>query len=353
MNLHMHDFSAAHIKKMVIHHVGNKANEERLTISEHHVRTLQVEEEDKLLKYFLKPFQEDDYYSFDHHSDLELNETYSYIHELFITAVNFIEASQRLARHLYANSNHPRIKGGEFYVVHFGEMVFEGELVEAVGLFKSEKKSTFMNVHPSQENFDLSFNHGIDLKKLDKGCIIFNTYAEEGYRLLIHDALSKGDEARYWKDEFIGAANLSTAYSMTKNYMNMCRSFVTEELPTNFEVDRATQIQMLNRSSGYFTEQEEISTETFASEVLEAPEVIDTFNAYKERYAQEHHVEIEDQFEPSKQAVRSGKKFFKSVLKLDKNFHIYVHGNPDRIEQGFDETRGLKFYKVYYEEERE
>ncbi|MEX2598013.1 MAG: nucleoid-associated protein [Salibacteraceae bacterium] len=348
----MHDFTAAHIKKLIIHYVGNKANEERVSISEKHVRSLSVEEEDLLLKYFLKAFQEEEYHAFTHHSSLELNETYNYINELFLTSVNFVEASQKLARHLYANSNHPRIKGGEFYVVHFGELVFEGEVVEAVGLFKSEKKSTFMNVHPGDENFNLTFDKGIDIKKLDKGCIIFNTLQEEGYRILVHDALSKGDEAHYWKDEFLGAEPIKSEYAMTKNYMNMCRSFVMEELPQNFEVDRTMQIQMMNRSSGYFTDSDEIDTKEFSETVLENPEVIDTFSTYKERYASENNVEIEDHFDRSKQAVKSGKKFFKSVLKLDKNFHIYVHGNPNNIEQGFDQERGMKFYKVFYEEEQ-
>ena len=39
----------------------------------------------------------------------------------------------------------------------------------------------------------------------------------------------------------------------------------------------------------------------------------------------------------------------KSVIKLDKNFHIYVHGNRELIEQGEDEKG--KYYKVYFKEE--
>ena len=70
----MHDFSAASIKKMVIHYVGNKANEERLALSENHVRGLAIEEEELLLKYFLKPFQREEYLAFSHHTDIELNE---------------------------------------------------------------------------------------------------------------------------------------------------------------------------------------------------------------------------------------------------------------------------------------
>ncbi|GHV33811.1 hypothetical protein FACS1894178_0070 [Bacteroidia bacterium] len=39
----------------------------------------------------------------------------------------------------------------------------------------------------------------------------------------------------------------------------------------------------------------------------------------------------------------------KSVIKLDKNFDIQIHGNRDLIEQGSD-SKG-KFYKIYYKEE--
>ena len=53
----MHDFSAAQIKKIVVHYVGNKANEERLTLSDQHVRSLAIEEEELLLRYFLKPWR--------------------------------------------------------------------------------------------------------------------------------------------------------------------------------------------------------------------------------------------------------------------------------------------------------
>lgn len=41
----------------------------------------------------------------------------------------------------------------------------------------------------------------------------------------------------------------------------------------------------------------------------------------------------------------------KSVIKLDKNFHIYVHGGEQLIEQEYDEVRGMKYYKLYYREE--
>lgn len=39
----------------------------------------------------------------------------------------------------------------------------------------------------------------------------------------------------------------------------------------------------------------------------------------------------------------------KRVIKLDKNFDIYIHGNSELIERGED-NKG-KYYKVYYNEE--
>ena len=56
-----------------------------------------------------------------------------------------------------------------------------------------------------------------------------------------------------------------------------------------------------------------------------------------------------DDFAISEGAVKKQSRALKSVIKLDKNFHIYVHGNRNLIEQGEDD-RG-QFYKVYYQEE--
>ena len=60
-------------------------------------------------------------------------------------------------------------------------------------------------------------------------------------------------------------------------------------------------------------------------------------------------IRIEDEFGISDSAVKKQARSYKSVIKLDRNFHIYVHGNRNLLEQGEDEKG--KFYKVYYEEE--
>ena len=69
----------------------------------------------------------------------------------------------------------------------------------------------------------------------------------------------------------------------------------------------------------------------------------------KSVYAKEHDVEFIDTFAISESAVKKQTRGLKSVIKLDKNFHIYIHGNRELIEQG--EDRKGKYYKVYYQEE--
>jgi hypothetical protein len=78
--------------------------------------------------------------------------------------------------------------------------------------------------------------------------------------------------------------------------------------------------------------------------------LIKSFQNFDNSYRQNNDIEIENKFEISNQAVKKQARVFKSVLKLDKNFHIYIHGNRDLIEQGVEKD-GRRFYKIYFNEE--
>jgi hypothetical protein len=107
---------------------------------------------------------------------------------------------------------------------------------------------------------------------------------------------------------------------------------------------------LLNRSVNYFKKHDTFEKEEFETEVFANENVIESFRKFDQHYRQEHEVELSDSFEISAQAVKKQARIFKSILKLDKNFHIYIHGNRELIEQGTDEN-GRKFYKIYYETE--
>jgi hypothetical protein len=126
-------------------------------------------------------------------------------------------------------------------------------------------------------------------------------------------------------------------------------NFVKNELPQQFEVSKADQIDLLNKSVQFFKDKDNFNLEEFAHEVIGQPEVIEKFNQYKSAYAKEYEIEIADSFTISDSAVKKQARVLKSVIKLDKNFDIHIHGNRDLIEQGSD-GKG-KFYKIYYQQE--
>jgi hypothetical protein len=58
-----------------------------------------------------------------------------------------------------------------------------------------------------------------------------------------------------------------------------------------------------------------------------------------------------NEFEISPHAVKKQARVFKSVIKLDKNFHIYIHGDRQLIEKGYDDALQKHYYKIYFEQE--
>ena len=345
----MIQYHETNIKDVALHFVGNKNNDEAIKCS-HTVLDFDETTKDILISYFIKPFaQKEEYNTLGHDIDLNMNEIFSCASAIFDNPETLLEQSQNLAKHLYEQSTHPKIKGGEFYVVYFEDCLVDGETVDVVGLFKSENKDTFLKVYPSGDSFEIESQQGININKLDKGCLIFNTEKENGYVLAIVDNTNKGVEAQYWMDDFLHVRQRKDEYYNTQNVMSLYKNFIKDELPQQFEVSKADQIDLLNKSVKFFKENDSFDIEEFANEVMVQPEIIETFNQYKSVYQREYDTAIEDNFIISEQAVKKQARIFKSVIKLDKNFHIYIHGNRELIEQGED-NKG-KYYKVYYNEE--
>jgi hypothetical protein len=190
----------------------------------------------------------------------------------------------------------------------------------------------------------------LNIHKLDKGCLIFNTEKENGYLLSIIDNTNKGNEAQYWKDGFLSVLITNNNFNQTKQFLGITKQFVTKQLDEDFEVSKADKIDFLNRSVDYFKTRDTFDKQEFEKEVFHHPNIIKSFRQFDDNYRQENGVDLFDSFKISTQAVKKQARVFKSVLKLDKNFHIYIHGNRELIEQGVDEN-GRKFYKIFYEQE--
>lgn len=338
------------LSRLVIHKTGNKSREEGIKFSKSPVQ-LSEAIRDLLIRYFLSPFKSPGYFNLFHETDLSMNEVYHYASAIFDDPGSIYLNSVNLANHLYKCSVHPKVQAGEFFTVYFRQLMLDGEELDAIGLFKSESKETFLKVFPEDDGFTVDHEEGININRLDKGCLIFNTERENGFVVMSVDNLSKGNDAVYWMDNFLQLRQRNDEFFQTSQALDLCHKFVTEKLPESFEIDRAEQAELLNRSMKFFKENDSFQMQEFVGEVFEQPEVIETFNDYRRDYEVERQMSFSDDFDISGQAVRKQAKFYRSVIKLDKNFHVYVHGNRDHIEKGFDEERGMQYYKLFFKEE--
>lgn len=348
-------FFEASLDAVSVHHVGNQSQNEMYSLSD---TALKLHDElipNLLKQYFLTPFEKtNEVYHLMHNSgDLNLNEIYSFATKVFEDETKFHEVSQLIAKHLYSVSNHPKIKAGEVYVAYFKQVQIEGEQLDAIGVFKSENKETYLKVYPDKGGFNVDYEeNGININKLDKGCLIFNSNPEDGYKVAVIDKAGSQEAAVYWKDDFLQLKIRNDHFNQTNNVLGVYKNFVTQKLDEDFDMSKADKIDLLNRSMKYFKEKETFDIDEFTGEVIGNPEAIESFKSYKQQYEDEFETPIADTFEISANAVKKQARVYKSVLKLDKNFHIYIHGDKDLIEKGFDDDKAMNYYKVYFKEEQ-
>lgn len=345
----MIDFSRAELTHFIIHFVGNKGLGEEITLSETCFEFKDDFVKETVLRYFQTPFKTDVYHQFKNKSDFDIKNIKAISEKVFNSRKGFVEQSQNIARLLYDQSMHPKIKGGEFYVCFFKDVIVDGELCDSIGLFKTENKETYLKVYQHVDNFDLDCDTGINIHKLDKGCLIYNTDQEKGYKLSIIDTNNKVAEcALYWESDFLNATLKENAFYHTSNFMETCRGFCEEILTEDNNVKKEDQMMMLNKSTAYFKERDKFNMKEFEKDVMVQPELIKAFKDYRKDFSDRLDLNTIDEFDVSPTAVKKNQKYMRSVVKLDKNFHIYIHGRHDYVERGYDEAMGLKYYKLYY-----
>ena len=164
-----------HIETLAIHRVGNKSRNEAIFLSEQPFN-LNDEIVPLVKEYFFKPFREkeENYYQFAHEVDLDYNDMFKYATEIFDNPANLQEISKRITTHLFEQSNHPHIKNGEVYVTYLTNLSIDNNVVDAIGIFKSELQADFLQFEEKDSNLEMILQQGINLSKLDKGCLIFN-----------------------------------------------------------------------------------------------------------------------------------------------------------------------------------
>ncbi len=351
----MLDLSQARLTTLAVHKLGNKLKNEGYVASE---SLFELKDEDltqTLQAYFLGAFKAEEYFKFSHEDDLSQNKVFAICHAMFEgSREDFLPKSKELLEQLYLCALHPHIKGGELYIAHFRECMVDEVTMEAIGIFKSENKDLYFEVDPNEDatNLNVTLHQGIPVKKLDKGCLVFNTFPEDGYSVMMVDRNS--EDTAYWREDFLGVTRIQDHSFQTQHFLNLTKDFCDEVLAP--EKDKKDQLVFLNRSINYFNKKKEFDLDEFKSNVVE-PQHRDRFEEYRVDYETDTGLPSADEgFQISKFAVRQMKKQFKSVMTLDTQIEIRLltkdaNEAGQYIERGFDEARGMYYYQVFFHAE--
>jgi hypothetical protein len=343
----------AQIESLSLHRVGNKSRNEAIFLSNEPYK-LNDEIIPLIKEFFFKPFREkeENYFQFAHEVDIDYNEMYRMSTSIFENPDLFHKATESITKHLYEQSNHPHIKNGDVIIAHITNVSIDNNIVDAIGIFKSEILDDFIKFEENGDHLEMILQQGINLSKLDKGCLIFNYKKEEGYKILSID--SNRYDARYWLEHFLSVDAFEDENFLTKKYLKFCQNFAKDVvLPAE---DKKEEVMFLNKSVNYFAKNDEFEESIFLNEVLENPDLISEFKNYKVDQGAKYSIEDVSNFQISNTAVSDARKSFKNVINLDTNISIKMDFiNPESaekfIEKGWDEEKQMYYYLVYFNKE--
>jgi len=349
----MIDFTRAELTSVITHYVGNKGLGEALTANDKIINIDDDFTKDTFMRYITAPFKQGAFYEFKANNEMNLHNIKDCVQDIFQKPhANFIEQSRLIANHLYNQSMHPKIKGGELYVCYMKDVNCDGVICDAVGIFKTENKDTYLKVFQRtgiDENFDIECDNGINIKKLDKGCIIFNTDQENGYKIALVDANNKiADCAFYWSEDFLNTRIKNDDYKKTIDFIQTVDSFAEEVLTQENNYKKEFKAEVLTSTIKFLNSRENFKVDEYCLEVLQPKKLVGDFKDFRIAYNDKMGIVKVDEFKISDPGVKLYEKLGKMILKLDKNFKLEIAGGYDNILQGYDEERCKKFYTVFY-----
>lgn len=334
------------IKALSVHRIGNKAAVEGVELSESPVELDETLGE-ILKSYFLMAFKDEERYRFSHPTDRDLNAVYSYVNEAFENDGTFHEQSKKMARYLYEQSEHPNIKRGDLYVVYFKDCILDGETVDAIGLFKSENKDTYIRINHVTGGFSVESQTGMSINKLDKGCLIFNIKKAEGYVVCVVDNANRSD-AKYWVNDFLQLKRCEDDFRQTEQAVAMCKGFISH---LTGEYDKATKAIMMNKVIESLGEQS-VSVDSIAEKAFNPVGAGDAFWNYVDDFQTKNEIKFKDSFQGKAELIN--RRSVRTVTKvcLDNNFEIIILGGEKNIERGYNQKRRQKYYTLYFDKEK-
>ena len=337
------------IKSVCLHHIGSKSKEEEVILSDTPIVLDEVSRKN-LFTYCFSSFKDGETYYFYNELGLEYNEVYACVQKIFANNNSIVEQSRNLAKLLYSCCGHPSIKRGDLIVSYFADCDVNGYITDAVGIYKCENTTSFLSLNCNEREAGINTLEGFDLRHVDKAALIFNTNEDEGYVLTVIDNTNR-IEAKYWVDDFLQVKPRSDDYLNTQSFLRATKSFITKQLPSDREVTKGEQAELMDKTLRYFKENETFDMADFNQQVMPDEELATGFGQFVDSYMEKNDLAPVDSFGISESAVKRSTRSMKSVIKLDRNFHIYVHGGEGLIKKGYDEATGMEYYQLFFKKE--
>lgn len=350
----MLDFTRSDMGHLIHHYVGNKGLGGPLDLSLAETNLQDDLTKTQLMNFLTQNFKSDIVYEFRKKDpdQVSLYSVQDYCQRLFYNKnqESFSSFSRSIAEHLYNQTMHPKIPGGTMYLAYFKDVVSDGEMVDAIGIFKKEEDEQFLKPEIKEGYAVIESEYGQSIDKLEKGVIILNTAENDGYKIHVFDKGKKvKDIAFYWLEDFLSIKLKDTPYYQTSHQIMQILSFCDEVLTTENNVAIMDKKMVENKTINFFTAREKFNPEEFNKDVLLGQaELVDSYKTHKEAYQKNYQMTLKDDFDISQTAVKEKAKYASTTIHLDKNFEVKIKSRYDLMDQGFDEEKGLKYIKLWY-----
>jgi len=332
------------LTKLSIQEVGQGLMD--LDFSREPIELQENDETSRIASFFLKGFNMEAAYQFSGMENPDSSQLKELIEDYFHHKFEFHKLSEEIAREWVRLQPTPSFPG-ELIVCQFSEINETAENCPGIGIFLVRSKEKFLQINRIGARVSVKIEEGINLKKLLECVLILhsseNSPATVFFKLNAHEF-----SENFFIHQFIKALPVQNNYFNTSYHLNMLKAYVDETMTEEAPLEK---IDKLNRSKEYFTNHEHFNHKEYESALFEDPDHITSFEKFRNQYAKDNEIPLVDEFEISPHAVKKNFHRIRSVIKLDKNFHIYVHGNPQNIIRGYDPEKGKHFYQLFFDEE--
>jgi hypothetical protein len=266
-----------------------------------------------------------------------------------MTKVNdrFHEYSTELTSAYAGSFKDKKMKPGELIFCGFEKVIYNGRQTRALVIIKTDSKEDFLELDPAKESYMVSIRKGLSMNRQNRIVLIVGTGTDNEVQLFFKKT-DLGMTQNHFMDGFLMVTPEKSDFYYTSNHLKMIKTYMQDEME---EDDKIEKIDKLNRSVEFMRNNDRLDIKQFESDIFDKPEHIEAFENFRKNYARDHELEIVDEFDISEPAIRKNQRYIRSVIKLDKNFHIYVHGNRHNIVKGYDPERKMNYYTLYFTDE--